>query len=201
MAKRIKANFGYAEKSKNDRKVFFKMKKAIYEKMKARALEMYEKAHIVLTEEEKNNLEVADFGLEDVENTGLQLVIYINNEYYCAKEMVLLPGQTCPEHAHIPFEGYIGKQETFRCRYGTVYLYVEGEAAKNPHAIPPKGVYTIGREIVLQPGQQYTLMPGDKHWFQAGPEGAVISEFSTSSHDEYDVFSDPAIARIPVMED
>jgi D-lyxose ketol-isomerase len=33
------------------------------------------------------------------------------------------------------------------------------------------------------------------HWFQAGPEGAVISEFSTQSRDEADVFTDPRIVR------
>ena len=33
------------------------------------------------------------------------------------------------------------------------------------------------------------------HWFQAGPEGAVVSEFSTQSRDDLDVFSDPQIVR------
>jgi len=40
-------------------------------------------------------------------------------------------------------------------------------------------------------------MPNTLHWFQAGPEGAVISEFSTRSRDEADIFSDPDIKRIP----
>ena len=44
-------------------------------------------------------------------------------------------------------------------------------------------------------------MPGTKHWFQSGPEGAVISEFSTKSTDETDVFTDKRIVRIPVIED
>jgi D-lyxose ketol-isomerase len=37
------------------------------------------------------------------------------------------------------------------------------------------------------------------HWFQAGAEGAVVSEFSSTSRDEYDVFTDPRIVRIPVV--
>ena len=44
------------------------------------------------------------------------------------------------------------------------------------------------------------MEPDTLHWFQAGPEGAVISEFSTRSFDEYDIFTDPRIQRIPVVE-
>jgi D-lyxose ketol-isomerase len=49
----------------------------------------------------------------------------------------------------------------------------------------------------LKPGEQYLVMPGKKHWFQAGAEGAVVSEFSTPSTDEADIFTDPGIRRIP----
>ncbi len=177
------------------------MKREEYESACLRALALYEKAGIVLTPEEKNNLEVADFGLSDLENTGLEIVTYINTDFYCAKEMVLFPFQTCPEHAHVPFSGYSGKQETFRCRYGLVYLYVEGKPAAAPRAKAPNGSYTVWHEIVLNPSEQYTIAPNTKHWFQSGEDGAVISEFSTKSYDEYDVFTDPAIKRIPKIED
>ena len=50
-------------------------------------------------------------------------------------------------------------------------------------------------EIYLRPGEQYTLKEQTRHWFQAGPEGAVISEFSTPSFDEADIFIDPEIKR------
>lgn len=36
-------------------------------------------------------------------------------------------------------------------------------------------------------------MPDTFHWFQAGPEGAVVSEFSTKSQDEYDIYTDKRI--------
>lgn len=176
------------------------MTKETYEKARSRALALYEKAHIVLTDEEKANLEVADFGLNDLENTGLEIVIYINTDRYCAKEMVLFPRQTCPEHIHVPFGDYIGKQETFRVRYGVVYLYVDGEPAAYPAAQAPEGTYTVGHEIVLRAGDQYTMAPGTKHWFQAGPDGAVVSEFSSTSFDEYDVFTDTRIKRIPEID-
>ena len=96
-----------------------------------------------LTGEEKANIEIADFGLEDLDHCALQLVTYINTDRVCAKEMVLLPGQTCPEHRHPPFGDYPGKEETFRCRYGTVYLYVEGEPAREPKGTPPETGTTL----------------------------------------------------------
>lgn len=180
------------------------MKRQFAEEARAKAREMYEKANIVLTEEEKNNIEVADLGLNDLKNTGLEIVTYINTDRVCAKEMVLFPHQTCPEHIHAPFGNYTGKEETFRCRYGTVYLYVSGEPCKSPKVLPPEGsraYYTVSHEIELHPGEQYTIVPNTKHWFQAGSEGAVVSEFSTTSYDEYDIFTDPNIKRIPTTED
>lgn len=180
------------------------MKRAVYEQARRRALEFYEKAHIVLTEQEKENIEVADFGLDDLETTGLELVTYINTDRVCAKEMVLFPGQTCPEHVHVPFGNYMGKEEVFRCRYGTICLFVDGEPCAAPKALPPSGsgqYYTVFHEIVLNAGEQYVIAPNTKHWFQAGPEGAVVSEFSTTSYDEYDEFTDPKIRRIPAVEE
>ena len=67
--------------------------KKTYEEFKKQALELYEKAHIILTEEEKERIEVSDFGLNDMKNVGLQLVVYVNTERVCAKEMVVLPGK------------------------------------------------------------------------------------------------------------
>lgn len=164
-----------------------------------RALEYLRQAGIVLTPEEQKQIEVADFGLGDLENTGLELVVYVNTDRYCAKELVLFPRQTCPEHRHPPVDGDPGKMETFRCRWGEVYLYVEGEPTPNPKGKPPAGReqhYTVWHEIVLRPGEQYTIPSNTKHWFQAGDQGAVVSEFSSTSRDESDVFTDPDIERI-----
>jgi D-lyxose ketol-isomerase len=44
-------------------------------------------------------------------------------------------------------------------------------------------------------------MPEVWHWFQAGEEGAVISEFSTRSTDETDIFTDERFVRAPKIED
>jgi ABC-type sugar transport system, auxiliary component len=166
-------------------------------------LSYFERASIVLTEQEKKRIEVADFGLNDLKQTGLQLITFVNTEKVCAKEMVLFPHQTCPEHRHPNRSGVPGKEETFRCRSGKVYLYVEGEKSQKPYCSVPVGsekYYTVWREIVLNPGEQYTLFPNTLHWFQAGDEGAIISEFSTNSDDFSDIFTDERIKRIPEVD-
>ncbi len=165
-----------------------------------KACEYLSRAGIVVSPAEARTIEVADFGLNELEQTGLELIVYVNTERVCAKELVLCPRQTCPEHRHPPIAGEPGKEETFRCRWGQVYLYISGEPAPYPKAKPPKGregTYTVWHEVVLRPGEQYTLVPNSLHWFQAGDEGAVVSEFSTRSRDEADIFTDPQIRRAP----
>jgi D-lyxose ketol-isomerase len=163
------------------------------------AAERLAEAGIVLTTEERDAIEVADFGLSRLEETGLQLLVYVNTDRYCAKELVLRPGQTCPEHRHPPFDGTPGKEETFRCRSGLVYLYVAGEPTPEPACEPPPGAYTVRHEIELRPGEQHTIPPGTLHWFQAGSEGTVVTEFSSASRDELDEFTDERIARETVV--
>lgn len=173
------------------------------ENAQKRAAEALDKCGIALTSTERANIEVADFGLNDLETLGLEIVTYVNTERCCAKELVLFPWQICPEHRHPGVNGNPGKEETFRCRAGEVYLYVPGETAADPRAKvadEKRDTFTVWHEIVLAPGEQYTLMPDTLHWFQAGPEGAVVSEFSTRSTDEADIFTDPEIARETKVE-
>jgi D-lyxose ketol-isomerase len=141
-----------------------------------RAVETLAAAGIVVAEHDQ--LEIADFGLGRFEEVGLALLVYENNDRYCAKELVLLPNQLCPEHRHPPVGDDPGKQETFRCRTGEVTLWVDGPG-----------------EMTLRPGDQVTIPPDTLHWFRAGAEGAIVSEFSSTSRDELDVFTDPRIVR------
>lgn len=145
-----------------------------------RAAAMLDAAGIVLTPAEREQIEIADFGLGRLDEVGLQIVVYVNTERVCAKELVLFPHQRCPEHRHPPVEGEPGKEETFRVRRGTVHLHVEAAG-----------------DIVLGPGDQYTIPPNTLHSFEAGDEGAIVSEFSTTSRDALDVFTDPGIVRLP----
>lgn len=163
-----------------------------------RALASLEQAGIVLTPAEADRIEVADFGLSDLTRQGLQLITYVNTERVCAKELVLFPRQTCPEHRHPPLGGLPGKEETFRCRAGLVYVYLPGPVTPEIGAVLPRASeqhYTVFNEYVLEPGMQVTIPPDTLHWFQAGDEGAVVSEFSTRSTDEHDVFTDPNVRR------
>lgn len=180
------------------------MDKAFIDLQKERYLPLYDAAGIVLTAEEKRHIEICDYELGRFEEIGTGIVIYVNTERCCAKEMALLPWQLCPEHRHPPIsQNNPGKEETFRCRMGEVYLYVPGEATEAPKGRVPedrKEHFTVWHEILLRPGEQYTLYPNTKHWFQAGPEGAVISEFSTSSADKLDIFTDPGIIRTSSLD-
>jgi len=135
-----------------------------YAQARERAIGFFARTGIVLTEKEKQDIEVADFGLGDLGRIGLEVLVYVNTSRVCAKELVLFPGQTCPEHRHPTRGGVPGKEETFR-------------------------------QIELKAGDQYTLAPDTLHWFRAGGEGAVVSEFSSTSTDEQDQFSDPRIGR------
>jgi len=173
-------------------------------KAQLRAAEMLAGSSIVLTDAERESIEVADFGLGELERTGLELVTYINTDRYCAKELALFPRQTCPEHRHPPVGSDPGKMETFRCRWGRVWLYVEGAPTPAPSGHVPEGSeqhYTVRHEIELNPGAQHTIAANTLHWFQGGDQGAIVSEFSSTSRDESDVFTDPRVKRAPVVED
>ena len=62
--------------------------------MQERVTQALAQAGMVLTPQEQTQIEVVDFGLSELERTGLQLVMYINNDRYCAKELVMIPRQT-----------------------------------------------------------------------------------------------------------
>jgi D-lyxose ketol-isomerase len=147
------------------------------------AAEQLRAAGVVLSQDEVAAIEVADFGLGQLHETGLLVFVYVNTNRYCAKELVMYPGQTCPEHRHPPFDGTPGKEETFRCRTGSVELHVAGE------------------RVTLEPGGQYTIPPDTFHWFRAGEQGAVVTEFSSTSRDDLDIWTDPRIVRAPQIGD
>ncbi len=65
-------------------------------------------------------------------------------------------------------------------------------------AEPPeknKEWYSARHEIILKEGEQFTIAPNTLHWFQAGEDGAIISEFSSPSDDSSDIFTNPQITR------
>ena len=176
------------------------MKTKDIEMARTAAIALLRKARIAVTREEIETMEVTDLGLGDIKRVGVEIIVYENNDRYCAKELVLLPRQICPEHRHPRVNGRnMGKKETFRCRYGEIYLYVAGERTVRPKAKVPKEYkpfLTVGHEIVLRPGDMYTLPPNSLHWFQSGDRGAVVSEFSSTSTDANDLYTDPRVRRV-----
>ena len=120
-------------------------------------------------------IEIADFGLGRFEQTGLGIVVRVNETEYCSKYLTLFPGQECPLHYHKL------KKETFFALQGVVELTIDG------------------RPVTLKPGQSLTLRPGTRHSFRS-EAGAVIEEVSTHDENSDSYFDDPAIVRDPVVE-
>ena len=174
------------------------------EAARARAAGLIRAAGIVLTDAEARTIEVADFGLDRLAREGAQILTVVQTERISVKLLVLFPGQTEPEHWHPPVGADPGKEETVRVVSGTLFFYREGEGALDPDVVPAgkARVYTCPREVVLRPGDQITLPPGEKHWFQARDEPVVMYSFSTIARDALDGFTDPAIERVTwVAED
>ena len=173
---------------------------AMVAELRLRTIKGIEKTGIHLFDKDKQNIEIADFGLAKPEKYGVQLVIYVDNDRYCVKDVIMFPGQTVPEHKHPKIEGNNGKCETFHCKNGTLYLYVPGTPTENIHAKieeEKRRYFSVFHEIILKPGDQYTIEADTLHWFQAGPEGAVFAEYSTANTDELDQYTDPEVRRIP----
>lgn len=167
------------------------------------AAEMIRQAGIVISDEEAKSIEVVDFGLSRLEKEGVQVLTLVQTERISVKVLAMLPDQTEPEHWHPPVGDDPGKEETIRLIAGTVNFYVAGEDTfKEGFIVEGKDdCYTMRKEIVMQPGDQLTLAPGEKHWFQAREGGAVMYSFSTIARDAQDQFTDPDIERITKVVD
>ncbi len=167
-------------------------------KAKIKAKEMMIKAGINIGENELDKIEVADFGLSNLDKEGAQIFTFVNTERIGAKVIALFPKQTLPEHWHPPVEDDPGKEEIIRVIQGEVRAYIPGENSLNKGFIPDnkESCYTSRNEIIMKEREQIILSPGTKHWFQAGDEGAVLYSFSTTVRDIRDRFSDPEIDRI-----
>ena len=167
------------------------------------AVNMIRQAGITITDEEADSIEVADFGLSNLEKEGIQALALVQTDRISVKVLAMLPDQTVPEHWHPPVDDDPGKEETIRVTAGTVYLYVFGEDTfKEGFIVEGKDdCYTMRKEIVMKPCDQLTLAPGEKHWFQARQGGAVLFSFSTIARDALDQFTDPDIVRITTVVD
>ncbi|RMF01787.1 MAG: D-lyxose/D-mannose family sugar isomerase [Chloroflexi bacterium] len=178
--------------------------RAEFESAKKRAADMLANAGVVVNRHEIEQMEVADFGLSELEQSGAQIITLVDTGRIAVKLLVMLPGQTEPEHSHPKIDEYAGKEETVRCEWGELYLYGPGQPTPNPVGRPPehrRHTYTVWHEHILHPGNQVTFEPDTPHWFQGGPEGCVFWSFSTKVTDRADRFTDPDIRRETVVTD
>ena len=177
--------------------------KAEQREAQIRAAKMMREAGIQINDAEIDMIEVVDFGLNQLEIEGVQVFTMVNTDRLAAKVLVLFPNQTEPEHWHPKVGDDPGKQETIRHIWGDLRFYVEGaDTMKEGFIVPGKDkAYSLRHEIILQPGDQLSFEPYEKHWFQAGPRGAVLYSFSTTVRDGLDGFTDSAIQRVTVIEE
>ena len=162
-----------------------------------RAADLIKQAGLFITEEEKQSIAAADFGLSQLEQEGIQILTMFETDRIAGKILVLFPNQTEPEHWHPLVEDDPGKEEIIRALWGDLYFYIPGDdTLQQGFIVDGKDkYYTMRHEVAMKPGDQLILPPSTKHWFQAGAKGAVMYSFSTKVRDTLDQFSDPNIVR------
>jgi D-lyxose ketol-isomerase len=92
-----------------------------------------------------------------------------------------------------------GKQEYFHIVYGTGSLFLPGPPTTHPAHQPPASrvaFVTARREVRLSPGVGCHLDANTAHSVVAGPNGLVVLEFSLTSRDPLDIYTDPSVRRI-----
>jgi len=162
------------------------------------AAQRIRKTGIPIFNSEAERIEVVDFGLGRLAQEGVQVLTLAQTGRISVKLLVLFPNQTEPEHWHPPVGDDPGKEETVRVIAGPVYFYIPGkDTFREGFLVHGKErYYTARHEVVMAAGDQITLPPGMKHWFQARDKGAVLFSFSTVARDALDCFSDPDTVRI-----
>ena len=116
---------------------------------------------------------------------------------YSGLDAYLLPGQIIPEHWHVKVGNIPEKMEVWLVRSGEVYTYAEGAPTPNMKAkltAADAANITMKNEHILGVGEVAGIShPLEKHWMQAGPQGAIFTEFSTFHTGEAVKFTDPKI--------
>ena len=166
------------------------------------AWEMCLSAGLPLLPEEKANIEVVDLGLSQLKRIGLMILTLQATHEMAAKLIAQYPWQASAQHRHPSVGDYVGKEETFRGMLGEPCLYLPGEPTPDPRARLPESRrphYTVWHEIMLKPGVQVYSPPHQWHWFQAGPEGAVILSLSSRPSNYQDHYVDPDVDRRTVI--
>ncbi len=118
-----------------------------------------------------------------------------NNERYCAKELVLLP-DPAPEHRH-PERNGVRRVKLFRCRKGSVDLFVEGPESGGSRLRCLKARFPDIRSSTHSFGNLWTVVcdyPNTN--INKADLKAQLSRTFLSSDDASDIFTDPNIRRV-----
>jgi D-lyxose ketol-isomerase len=174
-----------------------------YAAAQSRAASIIRESGISITDEEMEKVEVADFGLSRLDKEGAQILTLVATDRIAVKIIVMFAGQTIPEHWHPRVGEDPGKEETVRVVSGRVMFYIPGKESMREGFVPDgkEDAYTVRHELILGPGEQVTMQPGTKHWFQAGEENAVMYSFSSVARDVLDCFTDPDIERVTRIQE
>ena len=139
---------------------------------------------------------VTDFGLGRFTDVGMGAIVWHSDEKYnyAGLDAYLLPGQIIPEHWHVKVRDIPEKMEVWLVRSGEIYTYAEGAPTPNMRAKlkdAEAANITVKTERILGVGEIAGIShPLEKHWMQAGPLGAIFTEFSTFHTGEAVKFTD-----------
>ncbi len=142
---------------------------------------------------------VTDFSLGRFTDVGLAAIIWWGDEKhnFTGLDAFLLPGQIIPEHWHVKVRDIPEKMEAWLVRSGEIYAYAEGAPTPNMRAKltdADAAHITVKNERILRVGEIAGISrPLEKHWMQAGPQGAIFTEFSTFHTGEAVKFTDAKV--------
>jgi D-lyxose ketol-isomerase len=168
--------------------------------MQQEYVDLLRRSGFPITDAEWKAMEISDFGLNNLRFEGFGFIDILRSPRVRITLIALLPNQTLPQHVHPPYEGEPGKEETIRVISGQTKVYIKGSASV-PDILIPAGkdaFYTARQEIRLNPGEQYTVLPGIEHWFQGGPKGSVNICFQNRVDENKNRFWDPQSFGCPI---
>ena len=138
-----------------------------------------------------------DFGLGKFSEIGMGGIFWVNNleDNYFGHEIYLFNGQCIPEHSHVKTKLAGPKMEAWQVRYGSVWIYGEGEPTPGMKVPPTHKECMIAKtEKKLEPGEMGQLAgAGQWHWMKGGPNGGIVTEYATYHDNDGLRFSHPDI--------
>lgn len=165
------------------------MEKKGHVKLKEEVLSVLRKAGFSEKSIKQDTMYIETFGLEESGQIGIQIVNLLESEESLLQLGILLPGQICPEH-FVLSKGQRVLPYQFRCHFGKLYCYREGVPTYEIKAQLPEdkaSFFTVFHEEVMEEGMIFSFLSEERHWMQAGEEGAVFF-FLLPQKEEFEIF-------------